>query len=346
MSPEEKAALATRLRGGRPEREIRLDPATRVVAVASGKGGVGKSTLTANLAAALAERGERVGVLDADVYGYSIPHMLGVTSARSSSTRSSSRPSAATEGDVDRALRRGQRADHVARPDAAQGARAVPLRRPLGRARHARRRHAARDGRRRDLDRAAAAARRGARRDDAAARRAAGRRACRRDGAEDRDAASSASSRTCPGSSARVRSSSAPGAATRSRPRSTRPVIARIPFDPALREASDAGRPCSRPRRTPRRASRSAVSPRRCRRAAGRHPQGADGPLSGKRGSPRLPSVTASPAAVGCCRPARPRRGEARPSSVILTGFCEDRCKATRLPGASKPAPGPAGGRT
>ncbi len=79
MSPTEKAALATRLRGGRPEREIRLDPATRVVAVASGKGGVGKSTLTANLAAALADLGERVGVLDADVYGYSIPHVLGVT---------------------------------------------------------------------------------------------------------------------------------------------------------------------------------------------------------------------------------------------------------------------------
>jgi ATP-binding protein involved in chromosome partitioning len=79
MSPEEKAALATRLRGGRPEREIRLDPGTRVLAVASGKGGVGKSTLAANLAAALAERGEQVGVLDADVYGYSIPHVLGVT---------------------------------------------------------------------------------------------------------------------------------------------------------------------------------------------------------------------------------------------------------------------------
>src|SRR4029078_1379177 len=79
MKPEEKAALASRLRGGRAEREIRLDPATRRVAVASGKGGVGKSTLTANLAAALAERGERVGVLDADVYGYSIPHVLGIT---------------------------------------------------------------------------------------------------------------------------------------------------------------------------------------------------------------------------------------------------------------------------
>src|SRR5262249_61929886 len=78
MSPEEKAALSTRLRGGRPEKSISLDPGTRVVAVASGKGGVGKSTLTANLAAALAERRERVGVLDADVYGHSIPHMLGV----------------------------------------------------------------------------------------------------------------------------------------------------------------------------------------------------------------------------------------------------------------------------
>jgi ATP-binding protein involved in chromosome partitioning len=78
MTPDEKAALATRLRGGRAERTVQLDPATRVVAIASGKGGVGKSTLTANLAAALALRGERVGVLDADVYGYSIPHILGV----------------------------------------------------------------------------------------------------------------------------------------------------------------------------------------------------------------------------------------------------------------------------
>ncbi|RDI74163.1 ParA/MinD ATPase like [Gaiella occulta] len=78
MSPEEKAALSSRLRGGRPEKTISIDAATRVLAVASGKGGVGKSTLTANLAAALAARGERVGVLDADVYGHSIPHMLGV----------------------------------------------------------------------------------------------------------------------------------------------------------------------------------------------------------------------------------------------------------------------------
>jgi ATP-binding protein involved in chromosome partitioning len=78
MSAEEKAALSTRLRGGRPEKAISLAPGTRVVAIASGKGGVGKSTLTANLAASLAAQGHEVGVLDADVYGHSIPLMLGV----------------------------------------------------------------------------------------------------------------------------------------------------------------------------------------------------------------------------------------------------------------------------
>jgi ATP-binding protein involved in chromosome partitioning len=80
MSPEEKAALTTRLRGGVTERTkgISLDRSTRVIAVASGKGGVGKSTLAANLAAAFAGLGQQVGVLDADVYGHSIPHMLGV----------------------------------------------------------------------------------------------------------------------------------------------------------------------------------------------------------------------------------------------------------------------------
>jgi ATP-binding protein involved in chromosome partitioning len=78
MTPDERAVLTTKLRGGRPEKSISLDPDTRVLAVASGKGGVGKSTLTVNLAAAFAARGEQVGVLDADVYGHSIPHMLGI----------------------------------------------------------------------------------------------------------------------------------------------------------------------------------------------------------------------------------------------------------------------------
>src|SRR5918999_3301826 len=73
MSPEEKAALTARLRGGVKERTkgISLDRSTRVIAVASGKGGVGKSTLTANLAAAFDRLGHRTGVLDADVYGHS-----------------------------------------------------------------------------------------------------------------------------------------------------------------------------------------------------------------------------------------------------------------------------------
>src|SRR4051794_5784317 len=80
MSPEERQALTAKLRGGVTERTkgISLDASTRVVAVASGKGGVGKSTLTANLATAFARLGQRTGILDADVYGHSIPHLLGI----------------------------------------------------------------------------------------------------------------------------------------------------------------------------------------------------------------------------------------------------------------------------
>ena len=82
MTPAERKALTARLRG-RPldddeERPFSLDEATRVLAVVSGKGGVGKSSLAVNLATALAERGEQVGVLDADIYGHSIPHLLGL----------------------------------------------------------------------------------------------------------------------------------------------------------------------------------------------------------------------------------------------------------------------------
>jgi ATP-binding protein involved in chromosome partitioning len=81
MSDEQRQALKTQLRGGVEEREVpfaRPGSLTRVYAVASGKGGVGKSSVTANLAASLAAQGLTVGVVDADIYGFSIPRMLGV----------------------------------------------------------------------------------------------------------------------------------------------------------------------------------------------------------------------------------------------------------------------------
>jgi len=78
MSDEERGALASQLRGGRPEEaQFFTDGKTAVIAVASGKGGVGKSSVTVNLACALAAEGHRVGVLDVDVWGFSIPRMMG-----------------------------------------------------------------------------------------------------------------------------------------------------------------------------------------------------------------------------------------------------------------------------
>ncbi len=83
MSAEQRKALQEQLRGpARAENEIpfaKPGSLTRVYAVASGKGGVGKSSLTVNLAVALANRGRTVGVVDADIYGHSVPRMLGVT---------------------------------------------------------------------------------------------------------------------------------------------------------------------------------------------------------------------------------------------------------------------------
>lgn len=83
MTREERDALTAKLRGGRPKaNQFGPDSLTRIIAVTSGKGGVGKSTLTANLGVALAATGLRVGIVDADVFGFSIPGVLGIAGAK------------------------------------------------------------------------------------------------------------------------------------------------------------------------------------------------------------------------------------------------------------------------
>jgi ATP-binding protein involved in chromosome partitioning len=78
MTEEERQALVGGVRKESPAPFARTDSPTQVIAVGSGKGGVGKSTTTVNLAASLAKLGHSVGLLDADVWGFSIPRMLGV----------------------------------------------------------------------------------------------------------------------------------------------------------------------------------------------------------------------------------------------------------------------------
>lgn len=80
MTDDQRAAMREKLQG--PTKDIpfaKPGSLTRVIAVTSGKGGVGKSSLTVNLAVAMAARGKQVGIVDADVYGHSIPRMLGIT---------------------------------------------------------------------------------------------------------------------------------------------------------------------------------------------------------------------------------------------------------------------------
>ena len=84
MDEEQRANIKKLLRNGRESfiSFAQKDSLTRVIGVASGKGGVGKSSLTANLAVASAKRGLRVGILDADVYGHSIPRLMGLIGQR------------------------------------------------------------------------------------------------------------------------------------------------------------------------------------------------------------------------------------------------------------------------
>ncbi len=83
MSEQQRQSLVGTLRGGQAPAQqgskISFSPRTAIVAIASGKGGVGKSSVTVNLAVALAAEGANVGVLDADVWGFSVPRMLGVS---------------------------------------------------------------------------------------------------------------------------------------------------------------------------------------------------------------------------------------------------------------------------
>jgi len=79
MSDEERASLTASLKGGGADaREVTISARTRVLTIASGKGGVGKSSVTTNLGVALADAGKTVGIIDADVWGFSIPKMLGI----------------------------------------------------------------------------------------------------------------------------------------------------------------------------------------------------------------------------------------------------------------------------
>jgi ATP-binding protein involved in chromosome partitioning len=78
MTDEERAALRERLHGVQPSTVADVFQSSRVIAIASGKGGVGKSSVSTNLAIALARRGKRTALIDADVYGFSIPRMIGI----------------------------------------------------------------------------------------------------------------------------------------------------------------------------------------------------------------------------------------------------------------------------
>jgi ATP-binding protein involved in chromosome partitioning len=85
MSADQRAALQDKLRDGQAQREIPFaqpGSLTKIYAVASGKGGVGKSSVTVNLAIAMAKTGQKVGIVDADVYGHSVPAMLGIADTR------------------------------------------------------------------------------------------------------------------------------------------------------------------------------------------------------------------------------------------------------------------------
>ena len=258
MSAEQRKNLQTKLRGARgPEKEIpfaKPGSLTRVFAVASGKGGVGKSSVTVNLAAAMAASGLKVGVVDADIYGHSVPRMLGVTE-RPTKVEDMIMPPVAHDIKVisvgmfkppgnmpvvwrgpmlDRAL-------HQFLADVYWGDLDVLLHGPAA----GHRRH-------RDLGGAAAADRRDPRGDHPAAGRRGGGRAGRVDRGADPPAdrrrhrehgvaAVPALRRAHPG----LRRGRRPGGRRRAHPHlgARVPLLGQVPIDPRLREGGDEGKP-------------------------------------------------------------------------------------------------------
>ena len=281
MSAEQRGGLKELLSDGKAQRDIQFaqpGSLTKVFAIASGKGGVGKSSVTVNLALAMAGQGLKVGVVDADIYGHSVPAMLGVADAKPTQVEDLIMPvptDVRRLGDLDRhaqaAPRPGRR---LARADARPGAGPDARRRLLGRPRRAAPRPAARHRRRRDLARPAPARRRGGRGHHAAGGRRRGGRAGRHDGLDDAPARGRRGREhvaTCPARTAprRARTTgsrcSAPAAASGSPRRcpagsaTTCPLLGQIPLDIALREGGDAGKPIVdvRPDRARRRRARS-----------------------------------------------------------------------------------------
>ena len=133
------AAHAANLAGIRPVAAQAFPASSAIIAVASGKGGVGKSTTAVNLALGLRDLGLKVGILDADIYGPSMPKLLAITREAADHRRQPPQADRALrhDGDVDRLSDRGRDADDLARADGDVGADADAARGGMGQARRA-----------------------------------------------------------------------------------------------------------------------------------------------------------------------------------------------------------------
>ena len=195
MTPDERTEVMLKARWNARQQagDTQVPASTRILAIASGKGGVGKSSVTVNLAVALARQGRTVGVLDADIWGFSVPRLLGITERMEAQrVEGSDRPLIVpNELPVGDGLLKVVSTGFLVEEDTALMWRGLMLTKAveqflrdvaLGRARRPADRHAARHRRRADGPRPAAAARRHGDRHDAGAGRPEGRPAGRRHG--------------------------------------------------------------------------------------------------------------------------------------------------------------------